>query len=204
MINPLHLVLRNRPDSVELWSDAEVALRCASSPRRDEATGELAEPDEHDLALLFGDADRVATSRAAVESVVVHEVPERVGRSSQFRGGVFRKIFVRALQITAMLDEQRFWHAASMSISTRFGLESSLRRRNRNSRRGLTAFGPGLEPRWIAFIGREGSLETSDRPDAWLCELTLQETEFVPRTGQAESSPASLSETAQPDEPIVS
>ena len=50
----------------------------------------------------------------------------------------------------------------------------------------------------------ESSAETSDRPDPWLCELTLRETDVVPRTGQAESSPAAPSETVPPREPIAS
>jgi hypothetical protein len=40
MSNHLHLVLRNRPDSVELWSDAEVALRWRKLfPQLDDSIG---------------------------------------------------------------------------------------------------------------------------------------------------------------------
>jgi hypothetical protein len=54
MSNHLHLVLRNRPDSALQWSDAEVALRWRKLfPQRDDTSGELAEPDEHDLAILI-------------------------------------------------------------------------------------------------------------------------------------------------------
>jgi hypothetical protein len=56
MSNHLHLVLRNRPDRVELWSDTEVALRWRKLfPQRDEVTGEPAEPDDNDLAMLMAD-----------------------------------------------------------------------------------------------------------------------------------------------------
>jgi hypothetical protein len=58
-------------------------------------------------------------------------------------------------------------------------------------------------PGWSRSLGEEGSLEASDRPDAWLCELTLRETHIVPRTGHAESSPAAPSEM-DPREPIGS
>ena len=52
-------------------------------------------------------------------------------------------------------------------------------------------------------LGEEGSLETSDRPDAWLCELTLRETEVVPGTGQAGSPPAGPPEAVPQREPIA-
>ena len=70
MSNHLHLVLRNRPDSVEQWSDAEVALRCASSFRNvDDVTGEPAEPDDLDLAMLMADAGRLAILRGRLSSL---------------------------------------------------------------------------------------------------------------------------------------
>ena len=70
MSNHLHLVLRNRPDSVEQWSDAEVALRWRKLfPQRDEVTGEPAEPDDHDLAMLMADADRLAILRGRLSSL---------------------------------------------------------------------------------------------------------------------------------------
>ena len=56
MSNHLHLMLRNRPDSALLWSDAEVAPRWRKLfPQRDEVTGEPAEPDDNDLAMLMAD-----------------------------------------------------------------------------------------------------------------------------------------------------
>jgi hypothetical protein len=52
MSNHLHLVLRNRPDIAEQWSDDEIALRWRRIfPPRDDATGEPVEPAEHDLAI---------------------------------------------------------------------------------------------------------------------------------------------------------
>jgi hypothetical protein len=52
MSNHLHLVLRNRPDIAEQWSDDEIALRWRRVFRpRDDATCEPIEPTEHDLAI---------------------------------------------------------------------------------------------------------------------------------------------------------
>jgi putative transposase len=51
MSNHLHLVLRNRPDIAQQWSDGEIALRwCRLFQPRDDATGQAVEADEHDLA----------------------------------------------------------------------------------------------------------------------------------------------------------
>jgi hypothetical protein len=52
MSNHLYLVLRNRPDVAEQWSDDEIALRWRRVfPPRNDATGESVEPTEHDLAI---------------------------------------------------------------------------------------------------------------------------------------------------------
>jgi hypothetical protein len=70
MSNHLHLVLRNRPDVVQEWCDAEVALRwCQLFPRRSELTGAPSQPEDHDLAMLTADADRLATLRARLASL---------------------------------------------------------------------------------------------------------------------------------------
>jgi hypothetical protein len=50
----------------------------------------------------------------------------------------------------------------------------------------------------------ESSAETLDRPNEWLCELTLRETEVVSRTGQSGSSSAAPLETVPSREPIAS
>ncbi len=67
--------------------------------------------------------------------------------------------------------------------------------------------------RILGLAGTPGGLHTSreesspeifDRPDGWLCELTLRETDVVHRTAQAESSLAAPSETVAPRERIAS
>ena len=64
MSNHLHLVLRNRPDIAEQWSADEIALRwCRVFPPRDDATGEPVEPNEHDLAMLTANSERLAELR---------------------------------------------------------------------------------------------------------------------------------------------
>ena len=64
MSNHLHLVLRNRPDIAEQWSDDEIALRWRRVfPPRDDTTGEPVEPIEHDLAMLTANPERLLELR---------------------------------------------------------------------------------------------------------------------------------------------
>ena len=86
MSNHLHLVLRNRPDIAGRWSADEVALRWRRVFRtRDDATGEPVEPDEHDLAMLTANSERLA------------ELRERLANLSWFMRCLSEKILVQPL-----------------------------------------------------------------------------------------------------------
>ncbi len=70
MSNHLHVVLRNRPDVVERWPDDEVARRWWNlfpSRRNDDDTP--AEPAASDLAVVTGNADRLAEVRRRLSSL---------------------------------------------------------------------------------------------------------------------------------------
>jgi hypothetical protein len=70
MSNHLHLVLRNRPDIARQWPDGEIALRWSRLLRpRDDATGQAVEPDEHDLAMVAADSERVVELRKRLASL---------------------------------------------------------------------------------------------------------------------------------------
>ena len=70
MSNHLHLVLRNRPDVAEQWSDDEIALRWRRVfPPRDDATGEPVEPTEHDLAMLTANSERLLVLRKRLSNL---------------------------------------------------------------------------------------------------------------------------------------
>ena len=85
MSNHLHLVLRNRPDSVEQWSDAEVALRWRKLfPHRNDSIGRARGRDKRgaipeDLTPILG---RLGVDR----SNWVHAVRE-FGRMFKASGG---------------------------------------------------------------------------------------------------------------------
>ncbi len=70
MSNHLLLVLRNRPDIAEQWSDDEIALRWRRVfPPRDDATGEPVEPNEHDMAMLTANSERLAELHKALANL---------------------------------------------------------------------------------------------------------------------------------------
>ncbi len=70
MSNHLHVVLRNRPDIVQGWSDADVARRWWSLfPKRRDAEGKPREPTEFELQMITADAARFAEIRHRLSNV---------------------------------------------------------------------------------------------------------------------------------------
>ncbi|MBB3210286.1 hypothetical protein FHS27_006133 [Rhodopirellula rubra] len=63
MSNHLHVILRNRPDVVASWSDGEVAIRWLRVFPGRRMEEHLAEPTEHEVKTLAGNAERIAEIR---------------------------------------------------------------------------------------------------------------------------------------------
>jgi REP element-mobilizing transposase RayT len=207
MSNHLHLVLRNRPDSVEQWSDAEVALRwCKLFPQRDDSTGEPAEPDDNDVAMIMANADRLAMLRGRLSSLswFMRCLCEWVARAANSEDGAAGRFWAGRFKSQPLLDE-----AALLACSVYVDLNPI--------RAGIAAtpeesqFTSGCD-RILSLAGAPGGLhspreensaETIDRPNEWLCELTLRETDVVGGTGQAAHSPAAPAETGPPREPVA-
>ncbi len=108
MSNHLHLVLRNRPDSVSQWSDAEVALRWRKLfPQRDDTSGELAEPDDHDLAMLMANADTLAMLRGRLSSLswFMRCLCEWVARAANREDGSAGRFWAGRFKSQPLLDE---------------------------------------------------------------------------------------------------
>jgi hypothetical protein len=90
MSNHLHLVLRNRPDIAGRWSADEVALRWRRVfPTRDDATGEPVEPDEHDLAMLTANSERLAELRERLANLswFMRCLCEKIARTANHEDG---------------------------------------------------------------------------------------------------------------------
>jgi REP element-mobilizing transposase RayT len=208
MSNHLHLVLRNRPDRVEQWSDAEVALRWRKLfPQLDDVTGEPAEPDDLDLAMLMADAGRLAILRGRLSSLswFMRCLCEWVARAANREENSAGRFWAGRFKSQPLLDEAALL-ACSVYVDLnpiRAGIASTPEESQFTSGcdRILSFAGP---PGGFHSSHDESSAETSDRPDPWLCELTLRETEVVSRTGQSGSSPAEALETVPPREPIAS
>jgi REP element-mobilizing transposase RayT len=129
MSNHLHLVLQNRPDSVEQWSDAEVALRWRKLfPLRDEASGKPAEPDDCDLAMLTADADRLKILRQRLSSLswFMRCLCEWVARAANVEDGSAGRFWAGRFKSQPLLDE-----AALLACSVWTGRE--LRRDKRGA-----------------------------------------------------------------------
>jgi hypothetical protein len=70
MSNHLHVILRNRPDVVKTWSDAEVARRWWNLfPQRRNKDGSPAEPADTELNHLMANAETLAELRARLSSI---------------------------------------------------------------------------------------------------------------------------------------
>ncbi|MFG0254944.1 MAG: transposase, partial [Rhodopirellula sp. JB053] len=69
MSNHMHVILRNRPDVVEMWSDEEVAIRWLRVFPGRRMEEHLAEPTEHEVKTLAGDAERMAEIRRRLSDI---------------------------------------------------------------------------------------------------------------------------------------
>lgn len=67
--NHLHLILRNRPDVVASWSDQEVAIRWLKVFPGRRMEEHLAEPTEHEVKTLAGDAERITEIRQRLSDI---------------------------------------------------------------------------------------------------------------------------------------
>jgi hypothetical protein len=68
--NHLHIVLRNRPDIVQSWSDVEVARRWWNVfPKRRDDAGNATEPTDFELQMIMFDPAKMAEIRLRLSSV---------------------------------------------------------------------------------------------------------------------------------------
>ncbi len=108
MSNHLHLVLRNRPDVVTGWSDAEVARRWWQLfPGRREQDGSAAEPTTVDLLLVTGNAERLAEVRSRMSSVswFMRCVAEPIARQSNREDECTGRFWEGRYRCQPLLDE---------------------------------------------------------------------------------------------------
>ena len=69
MSNHLHVILRNRPDVVQTWSDEEVAIRWLRVFPGKRIEEHLAEPTDHDVQTLARNSERIAEIRGRLSDL---------------------------------------------------------------------------------------------------------------------------------------
>lgn len=205
--NHLHLVLRNRPDIAGQWSDEEIARRWSRVfPSRDDATGELVEPDEHDLAMLMANSDRLAGLRKRLASLswFMRCLCENIARAANREDGTSGRFWAGRFKSVALLDEAAIL-ACSVYVDLnpiRAGIATTPEESPYTS--GRDRIRSMVQTSTKRALKDESSLaETLERPDAWLCELTLQETTTGPASPTAggaasppQESPLQAAQTA--------
>jgi REP element-mobilizing transposase RayT len=207
MSNHLHLVLRNRPDIAEQWSADEIALRwCRVFPPRDDATGEPVEPGEHDLAMLTANSDRLAEVRKRLANLswFMRCLCEKIARAANHEDGSSGRFWAGRFKSVALLDEAAIV-ACSVYVDLnpiRAGLATTPEESAYTS--GRDRIHSMLETSTRLTSKDENSpLETCERPDAWLCELTLQETATEPASTTAVGAASPRRESASEAGPVA-
>jgi hypothetical protein len=192
MSNHLHLVLRGRPDLVPNWTAEEVALRWRRLyPPRDPATGGAVEPTESDLNMIVSNPERVVELRERLSSLswfmrcLSEPIARRANREDQCKGRFWEGRFVSQ----ALLDE-----AAILTCSIYVDLNpirAGVAEKPEDSEytsafdriRSMPAAIPESVPTGTSDLVESPagvlmdrlSPSEQQRPDEWLCELTLQE-----------------------------
>ncbi len=206
MSNHLHLVLRNRPDIAEQWSADEIALRWRRLfPPRDDATGEAVEPGEPDLAMITANSERLAELRKRLANLswFMRCLCEKIARTANDEDESSGRFWAGRFKSVALLDEAAIL-ACSVYVDLnpiRAGLVTTPEESAFTSGRDRIRSMPETSSR-LTSKDEHGSLENCDRPDAWLCELTLQERATEPASTTAVSGASPPRESASQAGPI--
>jgi REP element-mobilizing transposase RayT len=192
MSNHFHVVLRVRPDLAQTWSDEEVALRWRLLyPPRDEATGLQTTPEQVDLNIITADPARVDELRHRLVSLswFMRCLNEHIARAANREDHCSGRFWQGRFRSVALLDD-----AAALACSVyvdlnpiRAGVACTPEESEFTSAfdriRSLPGSLADSTPEGVSSL-EEPSLESSlervlpteaARPDAWLCELTLNE-----------------------------
>ncbi|MEQ9587243.1 MAG: hypothetical protein RJS97_04745 [Parvibaculaceae bacterium] len=108
MSNHYHVVLRNRPDVVENWSDDEVALRWWNlCPGRRNDDDSPAEPTKQELKALKGDKEELAEYRKRLSSVswYMRFASENIARRANADDGVTGRFWEGRFKCQPLLDD---------------------------------------------------------------------------------------------------
>ena len=106
--NHLHVILRNRPDVVAQWSDEEVARRWWTVfPKRKDNQGNAAVPEAHELAMMVGDAVKLAKIRQRLSHIswFMRCLCEKIAKAANFEDQCSGRFFQGRFKMQPLLDE---------------------------------------------------------------------------------------------------
>ena len=192
MSNHFHVILRVRPDLAQDWSDEQVALRWRRLYLpRDERTGLLVEPEQRDLDMITSDPVRVAELRHRLASLswFMRCLNEPIARASNREDNCSGRFWQGRFGSVALLDEAAVLACSvyvdlnpvragvactpeESDFTSAFDRIRSLPASLSDAARDATSsFEQPASENSIEYI----SPAEAARPDAWLCELTLNE-----------------------------
>jgi hypothetical protein len=108
MSTHFHVILRNRPDVVETWSDEEAARRWWQvCPARKTESGEPEEPTTAELAAISGNPQRLAEIRLRLSDIswFMRQVAEPVARRANREDGCTGRFWQGRFKAVKLCDE---------------------------------------------------------------------------------------------------
>lgn len=105
--NHVHLILRNRPDVVEQWSDAEVMRRAVLAfPYKFRHFGGAKGPSRRQLSILLEDQDRIKEMRNRLSSIswLMRQLNQKIAKMANAEDGVSGHFWDGRFKSTPILD----------------------------------------------------------------------------------------------------
>jgi len=175
-------------------------------PPRDDATGEPVEPREHDLAMLTVNSDRLAEVRKRLANLswFMRCLCEKIARAANHEDCSSGRFWAGRFKSVALLDEAAML-ACSVYVDLnpiRAGLATTPEESAYTSGRDRIQSMRETSTRSTSKV-EDSPIETCERPDAWLCELTLQETATEPASTTAVGAASPWQESASQAGPVA-
>lgn len=190
--NHIHLVLRNRPDLVDTWSDAEVIRRWLTITKLTRSfTDELTEPDAARVRMKASDPDYVAKVRLRLSSIscFMGALQEYVARRANAEEDSHGKFWEERFRCRKCTDE------AAVVVCGIYVDLNQMRAREAESPETSThtSIGDRIHARGERDAREAQDIAVDQLPplrDSWLCPLSIdQDPHSDVRPGQGSATP---------------
>ena len=192
MSNHFHLIVRTRPDLVQGWSDEEVALRWSRlAPAKDIAPSEPVEPSQSAINIILSNPKWVLELRGRLANLswLMARLSEPIARKANEEDKCTGRFWEGRFESQRLLEEGAVLACsvyvdlnpirACVAETPEESTHTSVFDRIRSMVSTTTPSTPGDQPEPGALAAHEPPCEPPparpQRPDAWLCELTIQE-----------------------------